>query len=263
MNFKLLGELFDQHAASLSSIKSDNVKFRIASYKKVAGIIHKQTHPFDIATVDKINMLPITQYMKNKANEFISNKKEMTKKEMTKKKDPTNKKDTAYSELNPVAKIPHEFIQKFEAIIKKISTRTLKLTLVGSYRRKKPYSSDIDIMITSDKDNAIELFKNKIEKLFESRVYSQGSDRISMILIAEIPFKIDAFRTPVASEIPMLIYATGSKEFNIYMRGVAKRKGYLLNQKGIYENGKPIPNLKKEEDYFKLLSIPYTLPEHR
>jgi DNA polymerase (family 10) len=174
-----------------------------------------------------------------------------------------SKETTAYLELQPVDKIPHEFIKKFELIIKKISSKSLKLTLVGSYRRKKPYSRDVDIMITSNKENAIEIFKNKIQTLFTTRVYAQGVNKLSMIIVSDIVFKIDVFKTTYEEEIPMLIYATGSKEFNIYMRSVAKKQGYLLNQKGLFLNGQLMPKLKKEEDYFDILNIKYVSPDKR
>ena len=33
----------------------------------------------------------------------------------------------------------------------------------------------------------------------------------------------------------MLLYSTGSQSFNIRMRSIAKKKGFLLNQNGLYE----------------------------
>jgi DNA polymerase/3'-5' exonuclease PolX len=118
-------------------------------------------------------------------------------------------------------------------------------------------------MITSNKHNIIEEFKKKIQSLFNTHVYSQGNDRISMIIVSDITFKIDAFRTCPLEEIPMLLYSTGSKEFNIHMRSVAKKMGYTLNQKGLFKNGDIVPNLKSEEDYFNFLNIKFLLPEYR
>ena len=70
----------------------------------------------------------------------------------------------------------------------------------------------------------------------------------------------------------MLLYSIGSKKFNIKMRTLAKRKGYLLNQYGIFkykadqknisQSDEPI-HVKSERDFFKILDIPYVLPINR
>jgi DNA polymerase/3'-5' exonuclease PolX len=65
----------------------------------------------------------------------------------------------------------------------------------------------------------------------------------------------------------MLLYATGSKQFNIRMRGIAKRMGYVLNQYGLYKlpinpNSTPLP-VNSEKDFFKILEIPYIPPPNR
>ena len=251
MNFEQLKAAFASHALKLSKSTESTAKYRSMNYKKVANIISKHADMSEKVTIKKINDLPITAHMKEKALNFTASDVK------------TDKRTSAYLSLKPVAQIPHEFIKKFETIIKKLSNKSAKLTLVGSYRRKKPFSSDIDIMITSNKPNIVEEFKKKIQSLFDAHVYSQGNDRISMIIVADITFKIDAFRTCPSEEIPMLLYSTGSKEFNIHMRSVAKKRGYTLNQKGLFKNGILVPDLKSEEDYFNFLHIKYLQPENR
>ena len=67
----------------------------------------------------------------------------------------------------------------------------------------------------------------------------------------------------------MLLYAIGSKKSNIKMRSLARRKGYILNQYGLYKlkdyntkNAEPMP-VKSERDFFKILKIPYVSPHNR
>ena len=288
MNFAQLKTAFIKKSIAIEHSNEATSKYRSINYKKVANIISKETNLNAVATPGKINELPITPHMKEKAKEFLNIPKPAVENTQikgigkarsnilalagVKTADDLNdkkyrallsKETTAYLDLKPVDKIPHDYIKKFEAILNKISNKILKLTLVGSYRRKKPYSRDVDVMITSKKENAIEIFKNKIQDLFETRVYAQGPNKLSMIIIADITFKIDAFKTIPTEEIPMLLYSTGSKEFNIYMRGTAKKQGYLLNQKGLYKDNTLITGLKKEEDYFKILGIVYVKPENR
>jgi DNA polymerase/3'-5' exonuclease PolX len=67
---------------------------------------------------------------------------------------------------------------------------------------------------------------------------------------------------------PALLYFTGSGEFNKNMRTFALKKGYTLNEYGIYKlnqdktKGAKI-NVKTEEDVFKLLGMPYIEPNAR
>ena len=287
MNFAQLKSAFINKSIAIEQTGEPTAKYRSINYRKVANIINKETKSQDIATYKKIDELPITAHMKEKAKEFMNTSHNLESQKtkgigasrakilalagVKNTNDLANKKyrsllskeTVAYLDLKPADKIPHDYIKKFEAIIKKLSCKSLKLLIVGSYRRKKAFSSDVDIMIVSNKENAIEIFKNKIQALFESRVYAQGPNKLSMIIIADITFKIDAFKTTPEEEIPMLLYSTGSKDFNIYMRGTAKKQGYLLNQKGLYKAGSLISGLKKEEDYFDILGIPYIKPENR
>jgi DNA polymerase (family 10) len=170
----------------------------------------------------------------------------------------------------PEKPIPYNNIKVIEKLIKKIK---IKMEFVGSYRRKKSFSNDIDIMLISDNENILDEFLNKLNKLTKNKTYpySKGSDKMSIIIDTEniTPekhiYKLDIFRCPKDIYIPMLLYSTGSKEFNIFMRSIAKRKGYLLNQNGLFRknNGEKITGLNTEKDYFDLLGILYKNPEDR
>jgi hypothetical protein len=170
----------------------------------------------------------------------------------------------------PEKPIPNNEIKIIELLIKKLKFKT---EFVGSYRRKKTRSNDIDIMIISDDKLILDKFLLSLIKLTNNKVYpySKGNDKMSIIIdtekITEIPhiYKLDIFRCPIELYIPMLLYSTGSKEFNIYMRSVAKRKGFLLNQTGLYNknSGEKISGLNTEKSYFDFLNIPYKEPEER
>jgi DNA polymerase/3'-5' exonuclease PolX len=51
------------------------------------------------------------------------------------------------------------------------------------------------------------------------------------------------------------------------MRGIAKRKGYILNQYGLFKmpvNDSSTPvKVKSEKDFFKILEMPYVIPKDR
>jgi predicted flap endonuclease-1-like 5' DNA nuclease/predicted nucleotidyltransferase len=177
-----------------------------------------------------------------------------------------------YLKLKPSQTIPHADIKALEKYLK----CSYDISLVGSYRRKKSTSRDIDIMISSTDEDIIEKYLRALKKKLTVYPYSQGKDKMSLILDCtkllgkseQCVYKLDVFRVEPENKIPMLLYATGSKEFNITMRSIAKKKGFLLNQKGIFRkksNGETekVKGLKTEKDYFDTLSMAYLEPDKR
>jgi DNA polymerase (family 10) len=180
----------------------------------------------------------------------------------------------------PLRRIPHETIKKLEN--KFISFKSAKAKLVGGFMRKKPFSKDIDVMIVSDKKTIITDYIKYLNKQFsEIYVYAKGSDKASLVLRNPLQkatqfLKVDIFSSPVKYQHAMLLYAIGSKKSNIKMRGLAKRKGYILNQYGLYKrkvsdksekfnikkSDTPV-SVKSEQDFFKILGIPYVTPTNR
>ena len=59
-----------------------------------------------------------------------------------------------------------------------------------------------------------------------------------------------------------LLYFTGGQQLNMEMRHLAKEKGMMLNQKGLYKNGVLIP-AKNEREIFRKLGMEYLPPEER
>lgn len=175
---------------------------------------------------------------------------------------------------NPSRKILRANIEKIEAEFKK-RLPGIKFQIAGSYRRKKPYSRDIDLIIsapsnrtTAEHWNAFlaRMSNSDVVKFVE--VFAQGEDKVSTILsFGKIRIKVDVFFTDPSEYLFMLLYATGSGQFNVRMRAVAKRKGYLLNQRGLYKKISPtvlerVP-IKTEHELFEILGIRYLIPEKR
>jgi DNA polymerase/3'-5' exonuclease PolX len=176
----------------------------------------------------------------------------------------------------PLRLIPHDLIAIIEELLKKHGVIRSRWHIVGSYRRKKPFSRDIDIMVVMNDSNrqaGLETIVQKVNKIknVQFHVYSQGTDKVSGILSLdhngkELNVKLDFFAC-TREEYPfMLLYSTGSKEHNLYMRRIAKERGYMLNQRGLYLRGTK-EHVKKfvktEKEIFALLEIDYVSPEKR
>lgn len=184
----------------------------------------------------------------------------------------------------PERKIPREEIDKIDEVLKKIfKKQSCRYLISGSYRREKPFSHDIDILIDSkclkNKSSSGDYLATISDMINQSRVrtptklkliepYSSGPDRISALFKMQKtrPFKyykVDFFITPPEEWVFAVVYTTGSQKFNIRMRALAKHKGYKLNQRGLFKiDGKPI-QVKSERELFKILGMTYKNPRER
>jgi DNA polymerase/3'-5' exonuclease PolX len=180
-------------------------------------------------------------------------------------KDQLNDATILLMKYKPNRKIPHNSIKSIE---KKL-TGFPNTQLVGSFRRKKSTSRDIDVMIVSNKKTVLDEYLVYLTKKFKTiHIYAKGLDKVSLIVLIDEKkteyYKLDVFRCPIVSQYAMLLYSTGSKDFNIKMRATASRLGYLLNQNGIFKKGSNsmIP-VKSEKGFFKILNMPYVEPHKR
>ena len=174
----------------------------------------------------------------------------------------------------PLKKIPHQLIVTIHAELKKM-LKGYKFEITGSYRRKTPFSSDIDCLIIGATWSEIMTKVNKSRKIKLLAPYMQGEDRMSTLmdvskLVGKSTFvKIDFFNATKDNYVFNLLYSTGSKEFNIRMRSHAKNKGYLLNQNGLYKVDPSNPNVvhiikaATEQEVFALLGMKWLPPEKR
>ena len=169
-----------------------------------------------------------------------------------------NDESIIYLKYNPLHSIPRHLIEDFE---KKCSN----VYFAGSYRRGKSASGDIDIITTKDIDKTFkELNYNN-----SAVVYKHGDDIISFLFNINSDGKtyvqVDLFYVNPNDLIPMLTYATGPKKFNVRMRGIAKRMGYKLNQKGLYyrDSTELVKKFKTEKDLFSILKMDYLEPKDR
>lgn len=311
MNF---GELILLFLNNIDKIKEDSkeknpsLKFIIIAYNNVVKKINEM-YPVDETCKDvKINALDITENMKEKLIKIskqkvtkelklrqknlklkqelnallgIGDKKvdELIESGLTSVKQLSQKKYFNTLNIDTQMTITHSPIRLIDIKeINKIEHRLTKfnnfIKLVGSYRRKKPFIRDIDILFLANNipKNTIENYIIYLKKEFNNEIYfySNGEHKMSMIfqpdvLKPDIKYKADIFITNKENYYSTLLYTTGSKFNNIKMRARAKRLGYLLNQNGIFDkNNKKInKSTDDERKLFQLLDLPYLEPEQR
>jgi DNA polymerase IV len=169
--------------------------------------------------------------------------------------------------LNVSTRIPREEIKAYESKLKKIITKEEQLVIVGSFRRNALISSDIDILFSSENENA---FSKIISKLTSEGLilehFSYGKRKWLGFAKPEKEIRrVDILFTP-KSELPFaMLYFTGSKTLNERMRYIAKTKGMRLNEHGLtnIKTGKLILGIETEEDIFAILKMNYVSPGDR
>ncbi len=171
-------------------------------------------------------------------------------------------------------KIPREEITKYTDFIKKLfETKHIKIYNAGSYRLGKSESSDIDIIMAYDSDdyNLREIKRDFYDKMHSRKIIKEtlidGTDKSIYIVKKFKKYRQMDVAFVKQSDLPWyLLYFGSSKEFSKKIRAIASKRGYKLNEKGLFDkqSGKRIDFFpKNEEEIFEYIDIPYVKPEDR
>ena len=171
-------------------------------------------------------------------------------------------------------KIPRHEIDNIKLFLKNlISTIDNKIIfeICGSYRRGLSESGDIDVLVTYpiENKNILKIIVDKLNKnnFIIDNLTSNGNTKfmgVCKLVGYNIARRIDIRVVDYESYYTSLIYFTGNKNFNIYLRNIALNKNYRLNEyhlKNITNN--TIKKVSSEKEIFDILEVPYFLPEER
>jgi DNA polymerase/3'-5' exonuclease PolX len=164
-------------------------------------------------------------------------------------------------------RIPRKEIDAYNTLFRKYYGENMEI--VGSYRRGKPDSGDIDVILTGNANDYVNLINVLIEKKVILEVLSRGPTKC--LVVAKLPRhkiarRVDFLFTSDDAYPFSLLYFTGSKEFNTEMRERALRMGYTLNEHGFskMEGRKKGAKVDKvfssEEEIFDFLKMKYKDP---
>ncbi|MEM2124649.1 MAG: DNA polymerase/3'-5' exonuclease PolX [Methanolinea sp.] len=131
-----------------------------------------------------------------------------------------------------------------------------RFVVAGSFRRRKSTIGDIDI-VTTENPSAV----NPRVREIADEVLDEGTKKTS--------FRYGQTRVDVRFVSPgqcgaMLLYLTGSKNFNIKLREFALSKGLKLNEYGIEDVQRgELHAFAREGDVFSFLGMDFIVPELR
>jgi DNA polymerase (family 10) len=133
-----------------------------------------------------------------------------------------------------------------------------RVEIVGSYRRKKETVGDIDIVVVRESRDVI--FNRTLDYENIKNVVSKGK-KLSTIEL-ENGVQVDLRLFDEDEFAPAMLYFTGSKGHNIGLRGIAKEKGWKINEYGLFKGDKKF-EIDTEKDIYKKLGLKYIPPELR
>ena len=125
-----------------------------------------------------------------------------------------------------------------------------KYLVCGSYRRGKPTIKDLDIVVIHD-----DFYK--LAKGMDCIWH--GTARTSFIING---VQVDLRCATPETWVTMVLYFTGSREENIRLRSIAKRRGWKLNEYGLWNGDKRIP-CDSEQAVYAALGLRYREPKNR
>tara|TARA_B100000035_G_scaffold161934_1_gene137941 strand:- start:1632 stop:2177 length:546 start_codon:yes stop_codon:yes gene_type:complete len=148
--------------------------------------------------------------------------------------------------------------EEIELIVKKLndlgfSSHCEKYDVCGSYRRKQPVSSDIDIVLLPK-----ESYYDWIKNVDCEKRYGYFCDSL---LIDGV--QIDFFPANIHNYYCQVMMWTGSATFNTYIKSAFLDKGIFFSTYGIYVNEKLVTGIKSEKDIFNIIGHKYIPPEGR
>jgi len=133
-----------------------------------------------------------------------------------------------------------------------------RVEVAGSIRRRKETVGDADLLVLARKAEAAIAAFAKLAAV--ARVLGQGETKCSVKLRDGL--QVDLRVVPEESFGAALLYFTGSKAHNVALRQLAMKKGWKLNEYGLFRGTRRIAG-RTEEDIFDRLGLAWIPPELR
>lgn len=151
-------------------------------------------------------------------------------------------------------------------LVKKLEPFCDRIEIAGSIRRKKHQVHDIDIVAIPNEDMLMKAGLMSTMSLIP-HLCDKPTDIINGQKLASFKYKgapVDIYWATPETWPTLLLIRTGSKEHNIKLCGLAKRRGFHLHASGdgLFRNGTRIA-WESEQDIFRALDIPYVEPQRR
>ena len=172
-------------------------------------------------------------------------------------------------------RIPRKEMDQHAALLMAAKPASLEGVIVGSYRRGKTDSGDIDMLIRTakadvDAGKALNEFVAALQAAgYIKEVLAHGDHKCMAICQLPGPSdkgrRLDLLVTP-PEEFPFAVfYFTGSDTFNVRVRSMAQEQGFTLNEHALthVKTDRQVGGIRTEKDIFKALKLEWREPHER
>ena len=159
--------------------------------------------------------------------------------------------------------VAEELVAPLAAYLEEIDA-VQRVTVAGSYRRRKETVGDIDLLLISKEGEATAAMDAFVAYEDVVEVVSQGETRSTVRLRSGL--QVDVRVVPEESYGAALLYFTGSKAHNITLRNmalnVALDEGLKVNEYGVFRGEERVAG-RTEQEVYDLFDLAYIPPELR
>ncbi|MGE6259296.1 DNA polymerase/3'-5' exonuclease PolX [Heyndrickxia sporothermodurans] len=152
-------------------------------------------------------------------------------------------------------------IERLDEVLSNME-EVLKYSRAGSLRRMQETLKDLDYVISTNEPKKV---KEKLLRLHEvSEAIATGNTKVSLTISDTYDINVD-FRLVKPKEFATALHHfTGSKEHNVRMRQIAKKRGEKISEYGVenLETGEII-TFNSEKDFYHHYDLPFIPPEIR
>lgn len=134
-----------------------------------------------------------------------------------------------------------------------------QIAVAGSLRRMKDAVRDVDILVASkEPERVADVFVGLAPV---KRILARGTTKCAVVTMEGV--QVDVRIVPKNEFGAALLYFTGSKSHNIKLRQLAIRKGWKINEYGIFDKKHKRLASATEEQMYRKLGLPFIAPELR
>jgi len=152
---------------------------------------------------------------------------------------------------------------KQELLVALQSGKLNSLKGFGSKKIKKETIGDIDLILSCNSNDNLQISNYLIDEKFASTVLAKGKERVSVITLNQNK-QIDIMIVNEKDFGSALQHFTGSKEHNIALRTAMQKRGLKLSEHGIFNiNTNQLNHYKTEIDFYKSIGYDWIPPEMR
>jgi len=137
-----------------------------------------------------------------------------------------------------------------------------QVEIAGSLRRGQETIGDIDLLCRADDGAAVITAFTRLPMVTQVLASGDTKGSITTTIAGGQQVQIDLRVVPDESFGAAWQYFTGSKEHNIRLREMAIKRGWKLNEWGLFDGDKPLAG-KSEADIYKRFGLPLFPPELR